>query len=331
MRDVFGGNRRPQPAGGVDGAVQTAHRGVRLHHDHRGLPALAELRGQLRGVGVVALAEHAEEPAVLAFEDPLDAGVAAGGQTCGVEAVAGGEAVVHPLAHRLVLRSHQSGRLSAREAERVFQPSGGQTAELAGCHCGTVGAEHRSRVPAAIEHLGAVQRVSDPRAHLEAGDGRQQEVGAAGGRRPNRRGGEQRGNEQRATVQRSQGVEVVEFEALDERAVEHRRSGWAARPARADHDGVAVALQREHRLRRRPRPGQTCADQRAADAVQQQVLRSVEDRRRHVGEPEIGDPVRQGAGRALRIAGRVTMRHSGLRLVSCYIHITTRNADSQGC
>ena len=44
-----------------------------------------------------------------------------------------------------------------------------------------MGAEDRPRVPAAVEHLGAVQRVADAWADLETGDRREQEVGAGGG------------------------------------------------------------------------------------------------------------------------------------------------------
>ncbi len=76
----------------------------------------------------MSLAEDAEEAAVLAFEDPFDAGVPGGGEARGVEAVAGRQAMVHPLAHRLVLRGHQPGRLRTREAERILQPSRRQAA-----------------------------------------------------------------------------------------------------------------------------------------------------------------------------------------------------------
>ena len=67
----------------LDRAVQAAHRGVRLHHDQLGLPALAEPVDHLRGIGVVPLAEHGEEAAVGPLEDLLDPGVSTGGEACG--------------------------------------------------------------------------------------------------------------------------------------------------------------------------------------------------------------------------------------------------------
>ena len=142
--------------------------------------------------------ENAEKSAIFALEHPLDAGVAGRGQPRRVKTIARRETVVHALAHRLVLRGHQAGRLGAGQAEGVLQLRWLQAAQLARRHRGRVGAKDGSRVPAAVQHLGAVQRVPDPRAHLEAGDRRQQEFGPAYGSsclRPRRRRGQQRRNE----------------------------------------------------------------------------------------------------------------------------------------
>ena len=141
----------------------------------------AELVGQQRRVGFVAFAENTEKSAVFTLEHPLDAGVVGCRKPRGVETVAGGEAVVHALAHRFVLRGHQTRRLGAGQAECILQLRRRQPAQLARRHRRRVGAEHRSGVPAAVEHLRAVQRVSDPRADLEADDRREQKVGAGGG------------------------------------------------------------------------------------------------------------------------------------------------------
>jgi hypothetical protein len=63
--------RCAQLARGLDGAVQAAHHGPGLHHDDRGFPTCAEVVGPRRRIRLVAFAEHAEESAVFAFEEPL--------------------------------------------------------------------------------------------------------------------------------------------------------------------------------------------------------------------------------------------------------------------
>ena len=147
----------------------------------------------------MALAENTEESAVFAFEDSLDPGVAVGGEARGVEPVAGGQAVMHALAHRLVLGGHQAGRLSACQAECVLQLSGGQATQLAGGHRRRMGAEDRSGMPTAVEHFGAMQRVADAWSDLEPDDRGEKQIGAANFRQ-RRRGGQQRGDQQRAAV-----------------------------------------------------------------------------------------------------------------------------------
>jgi hypothetical protein len=170
----------PILASRVDSAVQTAHHRVRLDHDDRCLPPLTQLVGQQRRVRFVAFAENAEESTVFTLEHPLDAGVVGGRQTGGIEPVAGGEPVVHALAHRFVLCGHQPRRLGAGQAEGILQLGGRQAAQFAGGHCRRVGAEHRAGVPAAVEHLRPVQCVADARPDFETDDRREQEVGAAG-------------------------------------------------------------------------------------------------------------------------------------------------------
>ena len=56
----------------------------------------------------MAFAENTEKSAVFAFEDALDPGVAVCCEARGIETVTRGKAVMHALAHRLVLGGHQA-------------------------------------------------------------------------------------------------------------------------------------------------------------------------------------------------------------------------------
>ena len=98
-------------------------------------------------------------------------------------------------------------------------------------------------------------------------------------------------------------MEVVEFEPLDERAVEHGRRGRAGDLAGADHEGVALAFQAEDRVGRDARPRQLGADQGAPQTVQQQVFGSLDDVVRDLVEREVGDPGGQPSGRPGRVGG----------------------------
>jgi hypothetical protein len=191
--------------------------------------------------------------------------------------------VVHALAHGLVLSGHQAGGLRARQAQRVFEARAVQPEQHAGRGRRRMGAEHRARMPAARQHLDAVQAQAHARADLEAGDRAQHEAftrHAAGhaarhAARPAAQmlgASQQRRQHQRSAVQRRAWVEVVQLEALDEGAVEQRGAGRAGGEVPADHRARALAFHRAHDLRRGARPGQLRADDGAGHAVEQQVL-----------------------------------------------------------
>ena len=151
---------------------------------------------------------------------------------------------------------------------------------------------------------------------------------------PHRRRGQQRGNEQRAAVQRREGMEVVELEALDEGAVEHRGRGCAGGVAGADHDGVAAAFQVEDGVGGDARPGQLGADQGASQAVQQQVLGPLDDMRRDVVQVRSATQVAsRPVGPSGSVAACVHGGHQFSRsshLACCYIHITTERLRKGG-
>jgi hypothetical protein len=200
---------------------------------------------------MVALAEYRQETAVGSFEDLLDAGVSGGGESGGVEPVAGGEPVVHPLGVRLVLGGHQSGRLGGGQTQRVFELGRCQSPQRPRRRGGGVGTEHRARMPAARKHLRPMQRQSDPWPDLASYDhGEEEQV--SGDTAELLAGGQQRRQDQRRTVQRCPRVEVVELESLDERAVQHDRRRWAGRAPPTDHHRVAQALQSQHPARGYP-------------------------------------------------------------------------------
>ena len=114
------------------------------------------------------------------------------------------------------------------------------------------------------------------------------------------------------------GMEVVELEALDERAVEHCGRGCAGGVSGADDDGVALAFQPEDGVGGDARPRQLGPDQGATQAVEQQVFGSLDDWLRDVVEREIGDPGGQSSGRPGRIGGGLLL-HRGHRASSLWI------------
>ena len=77
-------------------------------------------------------------------------------------------------------------------------------------------------------------------------------------------------------------MEVVEFESLDEGAVEHRCGRRSGGPAGTDDNGCSGRFQRQNRIGCHPRPRQLRADERAAEPVEQQVLRSFDDPIRNI-------------------------------------------------
>jgi len=237
------------------------------------------------------------------LEHALDAGVTALGQHRRVHAVARRKAVVHALAHGLVLRRHQAGRLGAGQAERVFEASSVQAQQLAHGRRGRMGAEHRARMPAARQHLHAVQRHADARADLVAGHRRFEKPlaadrrGAALAHRP------QCGQHDRCAVQRAERMKIVELEALDEGAVEQRRAGRTRIRAPADDGAIAGALEFAHDADCRARPRQLRADDGAGDAVERQQAGALASGARCVIELEAGEPVAQLAGRASGVSG----------------------------
>jgi hypothetical protein len=142
-----------------------------------------------------------------------------------------------------------------------------------------------------------VQREADPWTDLEPGD-------RGGQRRGARhwpevlRGREQHRHDQRRAVQRRQRMKIVEFEALDERAVEQHRGGAARGGAGTDHHRIPGTFETEDGPRRDPRPRQLRTHQPARDAVQEQVLGPDADPLGNLVERQLLDPARQRNGDA---------------------------------
>jgi hypothetical protein len=87
--------------------------------------------------------------------------------------------VVHAFAHRFVLRGHQAGRLCAGQPECVFDARSVEVEDLGRGRGRSVGAEYRSGVPPARQHLRAVQCQAHARTDLEACDDAEKELRAA--------------------------------------------------------------------------------------------------------------------------------------------------------
>jgi hypothetical protein len=137
----------------------------------------------------------------------------------------------------------QAGRLRGREPEGLLHLRRIETQEAADGGRHGERSEYGSGVPAASEHLGAVEREADAGSYLEANHGRADEISAGRtAREPRCR--EERRDEERGAVERGEGMEVVELEALDERAVEERRRGRARGPTPTDEGTITPRLRR---------------------------------------------------------------------------------------
>ena len=175
-------------------------------------------------------------------------------------------------------------------------------------------------MPAARQHLCAVQRHTHARADLEAFDRAQQErvavhlanlFGACDERRQN----------QRRAMQRPKRMEIVELETLNEGAVEQRRGRARSRTAPADDRLVSSAFEARDGFDRQRRPRQFCADQRATDAIEQQIFRAFAHDVRHIVQRQLREPVAQHAGDAIWIAGGTAgARHQSLTFPVCQTH-----------
>ena len=107
-------------------------------------------------------------------------------------------------------------------------------------------------------------------------------------------------------------MEVVEFETLDEGAVEHRGRGRASGTAGADDHAVARTLQIEDGVGGDARPRQLGTDQGATQSVEEQELCPLDNWWGDVVERELGDPGGQLPGRPCRIGGGLLL-HRGHR------------------
>ena len=128
--------------------------------------------------------------------------------------------MLHALHHRLELGCHQTARLRDSDTQSILEPSGGQPVQRAGGCGGRRRAEDHARVPTARKHLTAVQCQPNTRADLVAEDGGEQELRASGSGSLTGHGHHGR-KHKRVGVQGCGRKVVVEFEALDEAAVEH--------------------------------------------------------------------------------------------------------------
>jgi hypothetical protein len=288
---------------GVDGSVQQAHRGIRLHGDPVGFPEGAEARVNQARVRMVALAERGQPTAVLALEDALDADVAGGGERRGGQAVTGGEAVLHALDHRLELRRHQATGLGRGDPKSVLEPGGVEPVEGSRGRGGRQGAEDHARMPASGDHLQAAERLANPRSRLIAEDRAQQETSP--GHPTHVRGSRQHsGDDQRVAVERGERVVVVEFEPLDETGIEHRgRWGAGRAPAPADQRGTPGAVEGCDTFHALAGDRELGAHQRAGDAVEQQVLCVLAYGGGNVVQRGVGEPGGEPARGPIRVGG----------------------------
>ncbi len=207
---------------------------------------------------------------------------------------------MHALDHGAVLRRHQPRRLGAGDAERMHGLLRREPQRRRGAGRRREHADGRAGMPALADMLGP-HAEADPRPDLVAGDRGAQEIASAHAR-PHFDDREQRRQRHRADMEHAGTMDVVELEALHQRAVDERRMrrgqppcrcptprrrAWC-RPPRASSTGF--------RLHGRPVPNMAQPSE-----VEDQEL----DPRDHlggnllIGEP--GDEVGDAAG--LRIVG----------------------------
>jgi hypothetical protein len=91
-------------------------------------------------------------------------------------------------------------------------------------------------------------------------------------------------------------VIVVELKALNEGAVEQGSGRCAGRATPADDRFTPVAFELEYGLDRDTRPWQLSTDERAANAIEEEILGSFEYGGRDVVGPKATDPGRQALG-----------------------------------
>jgi hypothetical protein len=163
-------------------------------------------------------------------------------------------------------------------------------------------AEYRARVPAARQHLRTVQCETDTGSHFIAAHRGKQESFTAD--LPEQAcAGKERRQHNRCRVQRCERMKVVEFEALDEGAVEQRCRGCADRLAPADQTRVPTAFKRADEFHCLSRPGQLRADERATQPVERQVFATFERLFGDVVELHGSEPCCQFPCRTVRVRG----------------------------
>jgi hypothetical protein len=201
--------------------VGAADAGIELEGDAHRLEAAAEVPGQLVAVEAVARAgKSGAEAAIFAFEGVDDAGEARFREQSGVEPALRGAAGVHALDHRAVLCGHQPRGLGGGDAEDVHGLLGGKAKGGGSAGGSGKNADRGARVPALANMLRA-HAEADTWADLVARDGGGEEVpaGDGGPQLGDREHGRKRHG---AHVQHTSAMDVVELEALHERAVGER-------------------------------------------------------------------------------------------------------------
>jgi hypothetical protein len=186
----------------------------------------------------------------------------------------------------------------------ILEASGVKPEQLSRRHRTCMRPKHRARMPAAREHLRAVQGHADPRSNFEAGDGAEQEITAVDVTQLLRTG-QKRGDHDSGAVQRSARMKVVKLETLNESAVQQRRYGPARGLAPPDDCLVAASLDAQDPLDRGARPRQLRPDQGAGDAIENERLGALPNVPRNIAQRQACQPVAQPTGRTLAIGWRL--------------------------
>ena len=298
-RDLVGRERPPRAdrPDGVERGVVAADAGIEFERHAHGLESLAEPRGQLGEVELVARAgERGAEAAVRAFEHVGDAGEALLGEQRRIERALRRAARMHALDHGAVLRGHQAGRLGAGNAERMHDLVGGNAQRRGGARDAGEHPDRGAGVPALADVL-RPHAQADPRADLVAGDGGAQEVAAAHARAQLGDGDERRQGH-RADVQHAGPLHVVELEALHEHAVGKRRVRRAEPLLAAPHAALGRGVDARKRRHQDAAPFESGAEQGAAERVEHEQFQPLDHLARDalVGEAgdEVGDAARIG-------------------------------------
>src|SRR6202020_3069053 len=148
------------------------------------------------------------------------------------------------------------------------------------------------------------ERLTDARPGLITKDRAEQEA-CPGYPADLRRGSKHCRLNQRVAMQRGERMVVIEFEALDEARVEHRRGHRAGSEITpADQLAGPRGVESRDGLDPLARPGELSTHETAGHAVEHEVLRAITDTLGNVVDGHLGNPGSKPAGRSIRVGRR---------------------------